>query len=170
MEEGKITMEMKLSMLVTNGVAIKYFERFTHTINATICSCTPILGSYFKPGLLADGLAQKTNSVFALRTCIWFWNENTWRGYQDFRQIILLKMVSVITLVSQFNLQIVRAILTSQYASYCVLASPGCLTRWWNWYRILVRLQSLYFTEIRSSIYPGNKNKCYGANSTTVKK
>ena len=51
------------------------------------------------------------------------------------------------TLVSLLILKIVGVILASQYASYCVLASPRRLTRLWDRYRISVCLQPLDFTE-----------------------
>ena len=91
---------------------------------------TLILWRYSKPTSFLGGLAQTIISRFALRTCIWCrnkrptgatkisWNPDVENGFGH-----------KWTLVLQFILKIVGAILPFQYASYRGIASPGCLPR-----------------------------------------
>ena len=98
---------------------------------------TLILWRSSKPTSSLGGLALTIISRFALRTCIWCrnkrptgatkisWNPDVENGFGH-----------KWTLVLQFILKIVGAILSSQCPYYRVLTSLGCLTRWWNRERV----------------------------------
>jgi len=167
-----------MSIAIGSHVELTWLIPYTHSkntqaINETIRSLavrTLICGRYWKPGSLADRLAWRTVSMIGRLTCTWSCNQIT-SGLprSSSNRAFESGLRNNSALVAQFIQDCVGAILATQHASHRVLVSSGCLTRWRHRYWISVCLQSIYFTEVRSSESPWT-TQFAGAGSKIAKK